>query len=41
MQGARLLFDGYLVPHLGRYERKVDTLLEVGAQLAVSGTLTP
>jgi hypothetical protein len=31
-----LLFDRYLVPHLGRYERKLDMMLEVGAQLAVS-----
>jgi hypothetical protein len=35
-QGAGLLFDRYLVPHLSRYERKLDTLLEAGAQLAVS-----
>eukprot|EP00879_Flechtneria_rotunda_P006569 GHRR01006902.1.p1 GENE.GHRR01006902.1~~GHRR01006902.1.p1 ORF type:complete len:197 (+),score=42.32 GHRR01006902.1:155-745(+) len=32
--GASLLFDGFLVPWLRRYERKVDTVLEVGAQLA-------
>lgn len=31
--GASLLFDGYLTPWLCRYERKLDTLLEVGAQI--------
>jgi len=35
-QGASLLFDGYLTPWLCRYERKLDTLLEVGAQIMVS-----
>uniref|UniRef100_A0A383WE30 HVA22-like protein n=1 Tax=Tetradesmus obliquus TaxID=3088 RepID=A0A383WE30_TETOB len=32
--GASLLFDRYLVPHLCRYERKLDIMLEAGAQLA-------
>lgn len=36
-QGAGLLFDGYLIPWLCRYERKLDTLIEVGAQALVGG----
>lgn len=37
--GAALLFDGYLTPWLCRYERKLDTLIELGAQaLAVIHT---
>jgi hypothetical protein len=35
VQGAALLFDGYLTPWLCCYERKLDTLIELGAQALV------